>query len=133
MASPCRCADDCFSFGTTGTLAYSLVTTTTNCFITGPQGGNIVGQDPLFGPLQYNGGPTQTHALLPGSPAIDAGAPAGCTGAAGAPLTTDQRGFPRPYGPACDIGAVEYNPNITLIYLPPAVIKGSTRFAPRLR
>ena len=58
--------------------------------------------DPLLGPLADNGGPTWTHALLPGSPALDTipwpGAP-----------TTDQRGFPRPYpvGGLADIGAVE--------------------------
>jgi hypothetical protein len=43
----------------------------------------ITGQAPLLGPLQDNGGPTQTMALLPGSPAVDAGsndrAPAGVT------------------------------------------------------
>lgn len=38
-------------------------------------GNNIVGQDPLLGPLADNGGPTRTHALLPGSPAINAGDP----------------------------------------------------------
>jgi hypothetical protein len=35
--------------------------------------GNIVTDDPKLGPLSDNGGPTQTHALLPGSPALDAG------------------------------------------------------------
>ena len=54
-------------------------------------------------PLAANGGPTQTHALLPGSPAIDAGG----TSANGCPAT-DQRGFPRPQGGACDIGAFEF-------------------------
>jgi hypothetical protein len=48
--------------------------------------------------LSDNGGPTQTHALLAGSPAIDAGA--SCP-------TSDQRGAPRPQGGACDIGAYE--------------------------
>ena len=104
--------------GTTGELAFDLIRTTTNFFITGPQGGNIVGQDPLLGPLQNNGGPTQTHALLPGSPAIDTGAPAGCTKdvAAVTPLTIDQRGAPRPYpaGGRCDIGAFELRPPVTL-------------------
>ena len=62
--------------------------------------------------LANNGGPTQTHALVQGSPAIDAGGPA-CPDATGAPLSTDQRGEPRPVDgdgdgtPACDIGAVE--------------------------
>lgn len=104
--------DDCFSSGTVGTLAYNLIRNTTNCFVSGPQGGNIVGLDPLLGPLQNNGGSTQTRALLPGSPAIDAGAPAGCIDDLGAPLTTDQRGWARP-NPAsglCDMGAYEYSP-----------------------
>ncbi len=59
--------------------------------------------DPLLGPLADNGGGTLTHALLPGSPAIDVVPVSDC------PLTTDQRDFPRPYpaGGACDIGAYE--------------------------
>src|SRR5262249_3396311 len=56
-------------------------------------------------PLQNNGGPTQTHALLPSSPAIGGGDPSGCY-AMGSLLTTDQRGFPRPAA-GCDIGAFE--------------------------
>jgi CSLREA domain-containing protein len=53
-----------------------------------------------FAALASNGGPTQTHALLAGSAAIDT-APT-CAG-----LTTDQRGVVRPQGSACDIGAYE--------------------------
>ncbi len=68
--------------------------------------------DPQLGPLANNGGATQTHALLPGSPAIDAGSAGGCRDALGALLAADQRGFPRPAfgGTAlrCDIGAFEY-------------------------
>lgn len=56
-----------------------------------------------FSALASNGGPTQTHALLAGSAAIDT-APA-CAG-----LITDQRGTARPQGSACDIGAYEYVP-----------------------
>jgi hypothetical protein len=65
--------------------------------------------------LAFNGGPTQTHALVPGSPAIDAGGPS-CTDANGDPLLTDQRGKPRTIdgnkdGTArCDIGAFEFFP-----------------------
>jgi hypothetical protein len=63
--------------------------------------GSMNNTDPRLGPLANNGGPTLTMALLPGSPAIDAGntslAPA-----------TDQRGFSRPAGLAADIGAFEY-------------------------
>ena len=52
--------------------------------------------NPNPGPLQNNGGPTQTVALLPESPAIDTGNPGGCTDGIGHPLKTDQRGQPRP-------------------------------------
>ena len=78
--------------------------------------GDIVGTpgtpiDPLLGPLQDNGGPTYTMALLVGSPAIGAGS---CTDASGAPLHVDQRGFPRPGTTGCDIGAYENEP-LTLV------------------
>lgn len=64
-----------------------------------------------IGPLGSNGGPTPTHALLPGSPALDAGDPLnGCFDPDGNPLPTDQRGWARVVGPRCDIGAVEYRP-----------------------
>jgi hypothetical protein len=68
----------------------------------------------IMSPLKNNGGPTQTHALVAGSPAIDAGNPNGCLDSTGAPLPTDQRGFRRNVdgnndGTArCDIGAVEF-------------------------
>ena len=72
-----------------------------------------------LGPLHDNGGPTFTHALLPGSVAIDAViSPADCNdlSAVPAPVTTDQRGLPRPAdgdgnGSAlCDAGAFELQP-----------------------
>lgn len=75
--------------------------------------------DPLLGPLHNNGGPTQTHGLLDGSPAIDAGSNAVCP-------ESDQRGIPRPQdgdgnGTAvCDLGAYEVG-NL-YIFLP--VIQG---------
>ena len=65
--------------------------------------GNIVGVDPKLGPLADNGGPTPTMALLPGSPAIDAGSDA----LIAAGVTTDQRGAPRINGTSVDIGAYE--------------------------
>ena len=67
----------------------------------------------ILGPLQNNGGPTQTHALVDGSPALDAGDPGGCRDSQGSLLSTDQRGFTRHVdnnndGSArCDIGAFE--------------------------
>jgi hypothetical protein len=73
--------------------------------------GDLNNTDPLLGPLQNNGGPTQTQALLSGSPAIDAGNLAGgCQDNKGNLLTTDQRGQPRPDkedSGGCDIGAYE--------------------------
>lgn len=56
--------------------------------------------DPLLGPLADNGGPTQTRALLAGSPAINAASNTGCPGA-------DQRGTARPQAGVCDSGAFE--------------------------
>ena len=57
--------------------------------------------DPLLGPLTDNGGPTQTHALLFGSPAVDVIPTGDCA------VATDQRGIARPRGSGCDIGAFE--------------------------
>jgi CSLREA domain-containing protein len=69
--------------------------------------------DPHLAPLADNGGSTQTHALLAGSPAIDAGNLGGCRDPFGVLIPTDQRGFKRPVnggvnGLRCDIGAFEY-------------------------
>jgi len=70
----------------------------------GPQGGSDIVPGPtvtlgmILGGLKNNGGPTKTHALKLGGPAVDA--VPGCTG-------TDQRGIPRPQGTGCDIGAFE--------------------------
>jgi CSLREA domain-containing protein len=56
---------------------------------------------PKLGPLQDNGGPTPTMALLAGSPAIEAGDDSSCP-------AVDQRGVARPQGAHCDIGAFEH-------------------------
>ena len=75
------------------------------CEITVSGSGNLIGVDPLLGPLANNGGPTQTQALLAASPAINAGSNP-------LSLTTDQRGgtFARVVGAAADMGAYEFNP-----------------------
>jgi hypothetical protein len=65
---------------------------------------------PLLGPLASNGGPTQTMALSPASPAINQGNDAVC---AAAPVNgVDQRGVTRPQGKHCDIGAYEFVPSV---------------------
>jgi hypothetical protein len=88
--------------------------TVTNTLISGNSNGSLKGSpsfslshnliidapDRFLGPLADNGGPTLTMALLPGSPAIDAGIVV-------AGITTDQRGVARPQGAAPDIGAFE--------------------------
>ena len=70
---------------------------------------NYTGNSPALGPLADNGGPTQTHALLAGSPAINAGSNSQALDINGAALTTDQRGpgFPRVLSGVVDIGAFE--------------------------
>jgi hypothetical protein len=79
---------------------------------------DLANTNPLLGPLQDNGGSTWTHALLPGSPAIDR-IPFGVNGC-GTSLTTDQRGQPRPgtFTYLCDIGAYEAQGVHYQVYLP---------------
>jgi hypothetical protein len=89
---------DCF--GALTSLDYNLIQNISQCTFSGVTTHNIVGLDPLLGPLQNNGGPTLTRALLAGSPAIDAADDVSCQ-------PVDQRGAPRPAGIACDIGAYE--------------------------
>ncbi|WP_072619495.1 CHAT domain-containing protein [Spirulina major] len=62
---------------------------------------NLIGINPLLGPLQNNGGPTQTHALPANSPALDAGNNDLTT------VTTDQLGNPRISNSRVDLGAFE--------------------------
>jgi hypothetical protein len=99
--------------GTFGSSGYNLIGNNSGATIT-PATGDQIGTadspiDPMLGPLQDNGGPTQTRALLSGSTAIDKGDSSGST--------TDQRGFTRPVdnpaipnatgGDGSDIGAFE--------------------------
>jgi len=95
-----NCNDTLTSYG------YNLIQDTAGCVLDGDEIGNIYGKDPLLGPLADNGGYTLTHALQPGSPAIDA---ANFTDPYGNPVTQDQRGVTRPQGLTNDIGAYELN------------------------
>ena len=102
-------------------LGHNLDSDGTSSLVNGVNG-DLVGTvaspiDAKLGPLQNNGGPTLTMALLPGSPAIDAG---DCLDANGNPLLVDQRGVPRPQGAACDIGAYEFQP--LSLTCPPGVV-----------
>jgi hypothetical protein len=97
---------DCFTFIGSSILSggYNL-DSDGSCQLTAPT--DRPGVDPLLGPLQNNGGPTATQALLPGSPALDA-IPWGTNGC-GTTLVSDQRWQARPHavGASCDIGAYE--------------------------
>jgi len=88
-------------FGTLYSDGFNLIQNTNNCTIVGVTTGNITGKDPGLAPLQNNGGPTWTHALLSGSPAIDSGTSYDAPSA-------DERGVPRPQGLGVDIGAFEF-------------------------
>lgn len=102
--------------------AYNLIGDDTNCKLT-ILTNDLVGTansriDPMLMSLKNNGGITETLALKPASPAINAGNPAGCLDQNGNNLLTDQRGFAgvnstsRAHGAGtgvlrCDIGAYE--------------------------
>jgi len=90
--------EDCS--GSLTSVGYNLLALT-SCTRLGPGTGDITNVfEPLLSHLRANGGPTATHALLLGNPAINAGSPVSC-------LTVDQRGAARPQGGRCDIGAFE--------------------------
>jgi CSLREA domain-containing protein len=102
---------------------YNLIQDPSGATITpNPNAGpDMTGVDPRLGPLGDNGGPTQTHLLLPDSPAIDAGNPSALppdtydlnnNGNTSEPLPVDQRGFARVVNSKFDIGAVEVSYSI---------------------
>lgn len=91
--------------GSITSAGYNLRTNATGCSLSAT--GDTVNGNPLLWVLVDNGGGTPTYALLPGSPAIDAGNPALADGTSGHCAPTDQRGVPRPTGAACDQGAFE--------------------------
>ena len=97
---------DCF--GAITSNGYNLLGSAAG--VTGVLASDMVGRDPLLGPVANNGGSTDTRKLLPGSPALD-------RGALDALAIVDQRGLPRPHdlpaippapgGNDSDIGAYE--------------------------
>ncbi|NIM95961.1 MAG: hypothetical protein GTO18_19860 [Anaerolineales bacterium] len=111
---------DCFARNDPGPTnhisnGYTLIGDDTSCKLTaGP--GDLINIDPLLGPLQINGGPTLTHALLVGSPAMDSGNPSAPGSGGTSCELADQRGIVRPVdgdengSSLCDIGAYEYTP-----------------------
>jgi hypothetical protein len=112
---------DCYSPDPTtiflGSQGYNLIGDMTRCAvdtIVGEQlGTGTTPIDAKLGALQNNGGVTPTHALLAGSPAIDAGNPNGCVDQTAIAMTEDQRGDTRVVdgdgdgAAVCDIGSVE--------------------------
>jgi predicted outer membrane repeat protein len=99
--------DDCV--GTIESYGRNLFGDVAGCsVVTGSGTWGLLNDLGTIGPLTKNGGPTWTHALYPGSNAIDGGDPADGCGTFAGPLTIDQRGVPRVNGVRCDIGAYEY-------------------------
>ena len=109
-------APNCSGFGNLRSEGYNKIGSTNSCTFLGDMTGNIIGGNAMLGPLQDNGGATATHALLPGSPALDAGNPAAPGSGGTSCPTTDQRGLARPTDgngdgtSRCDMGAFEVQP-----------------------
>ncbi len=105
--------------GTVNSEGYNLIGNTTGCnFIQST--GDVLNESPVGIPFMT------TYALLPGSPAIDAGNPAGCVDDLGELIIDDQRGSPRPLDgdgdgvAVCDMGSYEFNPDLPprLFFMP---------------
>jgi parallel beta-helix repeat protein len=96
------------SSGTVTSLGYNLSSDNGGGFLTAP--GDQINTEPMLGPLQNNGGPTFTHELLTGSPAINAGDPNFVP-----PPFSDQRGpdYPRVISGRIDVGSFEVQPTAT--------------------
>ena len=117
--------------GTITSLGYNLSSDNGGGFLTAT--GDQINTTPLLGPLQDNGGPTLTHALLTGSPAVDTGDPNFDPNAFNPPMLNDQRGagYDRVAHGRVDIGAFEVQivtPNYAGQVQPPINADGSSTF-----
>jgi predicted outer membrane repeat protein len=130
--------------GTFTSNGYNLIGSSNGITVAGT---DIVNPSPNLGPLANNGGPnfgnvvvvgpTLTRLPNAGSPAIDAGNPAGCLALGGGALVTDQRNLtrPSPSGGRCDIGAVEVQAvspaaKLAFVQQPPASVVAGAAIAP---
>ena len=104
--------------GTVTSLGHNLSNDDGGGFLTAT--GDQINTEPMLGPLQNNGGPTFTHELLTGSPAIDTGNPSFTP-----PPSSDQRGpgYPRVIGGRIDVGSFEVQPTPT-----PFAISGTVSY-----
>ncbi|HSH05842.1 MAG TPA: tandem-95 repeat protein, partial [Anaerolineae bacterium] len=99
---------DCLNFGIFTSHGFNLLETNSPGCNIAFQSSDIINQDPNLGPLQNNGGDTDTHMLQFPSPALD-NAALDCRNIDNNIIPIDQRGIPRPQGDRCDIGAYENN------------------------
>jgi hypothetical protein len=105
---------DCEPGATIYSEDYNLIQNPSSCILSGTTTNTITGVSPKLSGLASWGGPTLTHGLILGSPALDH-IPNGTNGC-GTTYTTDQRNFLRPQNTNCDIGAFEGV--LSGIYLP---------------
>jgi len=112
--------------GTVTSHGYNLSNDDAGGYLIGP--GDQINTDPVLGPLQDNGGPTFTHALLPGSPAIDTGDPNFTP-----PPLYDQRDSPfvRVFNGRIDIGSFEVQPTPTATPTPTPTVTPTVTPTPR--
>jgi len=113
-------------FGTVTSYGYNVSSDDGGGYLNGT--GDQINTNPLLGPLQNNGGPTFTHALLPGSPAVNAGDP-NFVG----PPDYDQRGpdFPRVVNGRIDKGSFEVQEGPTPTATPTPRVTITPRPRPR--
>lgn len=111
--------------GTVTSQGYNVCSDNGGGFLNGT--GDQINTDPMLGPLQNNGGPTSTHALLPSSPAIDAGDPNFAP-----PPYYDQRGptFWRVRNGRIDVGSFEVQAGATLTPTPTPRVTPAARARP---